>query len=445
MELVFRSALQASPGSPVRRADLVVRDGRVARPPAGPGALELDGRGTLVVPGLVNAHTHLFQTMARGLLPGVPFAVWHREIIRPLYTALTVDDVRVFTRLGALDALRAGTTAVLNFQAFPGTVEASVAAAEAIAEVGLRGVHVVSGYGQHAPPELLSERRRFVADAETLLARAPAGGRVAFWVGVPTVIHAPDDWLRDLLELAVAHGARLHLHLAESAAEADAAARLLGAREVAYLERLGLLGPGLVVAHAVALDADELARLADRGVAVVHCPVSNLYLRSGVAPVAAMRRLGLAVALGTDGPASNDSLDMLGTMKTAALVSALRAMETDEPVLAPEEILAMATREGARALGLADAGTLAEGALGDVTAVGLAGPATAPVHRPTATLVYACTPADVHTVVVGGEVCWADGAPRRVDAARACAEADAHARDLLGRAGLGRLREPVLG
>lgn len=442
---MFRSALQASPGRPVRRADLVLRGGRVSAAAAGRGALEFDAHDTLVIPGLVNAHTHLFQTMARGLMPGAPVGVWHREVIRPLYRALTGDDVRVFTRLGALDALRAGTTAVLNFQAFPGDVAAALAAAEAIAEVGLRGVHVVSGYGQHAAPELLAERRRFFADAEALLGRPPVGGRVRFWVGVPTAIHAPAGWLCDLAELALAHGARLHLHLAESAAEADEAARLLGEREVTYLDRLGVLGPALVVAHAVALDDDELARLADRGVAVVHCPVSNLYLRSGVARAASMRRLGLTVALGTDGPASNDSLDMLGTMKAAALVSALPAMADGEPVLAPEEVLAMATLEGARALGLDGGGTLAEGAPGDVTAVSLAGPGTAPVHRPTATLVYACTPADVRTVVVDGEVCWADGRARRVDEAQVCAEADARARDLLARAGLSALREPALG
>ncbi|MDR7554249.1 MAG: amidohydrolase family protein [Armatimonadota bacterium] len=434
MELLER-ALLVSPTAPPCRGAIALAAGRIAEireEAAGAPALRA------VLPGLVNAHTHLFQTMARGLAPGRPVAAWHGEVIQPLYLALRPDDVRAFTLLGALDALHGGAVAVLNFHAFPNDVEASLAAADAIAQAGLRGVHVKSAYLTNAPPAMLTEPRRALADAEALLRRPAAGGLVRFWAGVPTAIHAPGDWLRDLMALAVDAGARLHLHLAESEAEAAAAARVLGMREVPYLDRLGLLRPELVVAHAVALTDDEIALLADRGVSVVHCPVSNLYLRSGIARVGRMRRHGIPVALGTDGPASNDSQDMFGTMKAAALIAGL----SDEPV-APDEVLAMATAEGARVLGL-DSGALVPGRAAHLTVVSLASARAAPVHRVAHTLVFTCTPADLEAVVVDGQTRLHRGRIRGVDEAAVVEDAQRRATALLRRAGLEHLRDRAL-
>jgi 5-methylthioadenosine/S-adenosylhomocysteine deaminase len=436
---MLRSILVASPGAPVRRATVTLRGSRIAAVTPDSDS-ETGGALRLAVPGLVNAHTHLFQTMARGLAPGLSYARWHREVMRPLYQALTTEDVYVFTLLGALDALRGGATAVLNFQAYPNDAEACLAAAEAIAKAGLRGVHVKAAYGAQAPPEMLSSRKRVLADAEALLRMPPVGGRVRFWVGVPTVIHAPADWLQDLMALAVAHGARMHLHLAESEAEADRAAQVLGMREVTYLERLGMLRRELVVAHGVALTAEEIALLAERNVGVVHCPVSNLYLRSGIARIGQMRRQGVVVALGTDGPASNDSQDMLGTMKMAALVAGLCG-----DGLSADDVLAMATLEGARLLDLRNAGRLSEGATADVTLVSLASAATAPVHHPVNTLVFACTPADIEAVIIDGEARLENGRVCSVDERAVVEEAQRRAGALLRRAGLDRLRDRGVG
>ncbi|MCL6551648.1 MAG: amidohydrolase family protein [Firmicutes bacterium] len=435
MDLLER-ALLFSPTAPPRRGSLALAAGRIAeiREEAEAAAPPL----RVVLPGLVNAHTHLFQTMARGLAPGRPVAAWHSEVIRPLYLALRPDDVRAFTLLGALDALHGGAVAVLNFQAFPNDVEASLAAADAMAQVGLRGVHVKSAYLANAPAAMLTEPRRALADAEALLRQPAVGGLVRFWAGVPTAVHAPGHWLRDLMAVAVEAGARLHLHLAESEAEAAAAARLLGMREVPYLDRLGLLRPELVVAHAVALTDDEIALLADRGVSVIHCPVSNLYLRSGIARVGRMRQRGMHVALGTDGPASNDSQDMFGTMKAAALVAGLG----DEPV-APDEVLAMATAEGGCVLGL-DGGTLEPGRAAHLTIVSLASARVAPVHRLAHTLVFTCTPADLEAVVVDGQPRLHKGRIHGVDEVAVVEEAQRRAVALVRRAGLAHLRDGAL-
>lgn len=432
---LLAEALLVSPGAPPRRGALALAGGRIAAVREAESAVP---PRRAVLPGLVNAHTHLFQTMARGLAPGRVLAAWHSEVIRPLYLALTAADVRAFTLLGALDALQGGAAAVLNFQAFPNDVEVALAAAEAMAQAGLRGVHVKSAYVTGAPAPMLTEPRRALADAEALLRQPPVGGLVRFWAGVPTVQHAPSDWLRDLMALAVDAGARVHLHLAESEAEAAAAARALGMREVPYLDRLGLLRPELVVAHAVALTDDEIALLADRGVGVVHCPVSNLYLRSGIARVGRMRRRGLRVALGTDGPASNDAQDLFGTMKTAALVAGLG----DEP-LAPDDVLTMATADGAHLLGL-DGGTLTPGAAADLTVVSLASARVAPVHRVVHTLVFACTPADLEAVVVDGRPRLHRGRLDGVDEAAVVDEARRRAAALVRRAGLRHLRDAAL-
>ncbi|MDR7534682.1 MAG: amidohydrolase family protein [Armatimonadota bacterium] len=433
---LLEAVLLVSPGAPPRRGALTLAGGRIAavREAAGPAA----PARRAVLPGLVNAHTHLFQTMARGLAPGRALAAWHGEVIRPLYQALTADDVRAFTLLGALDAQQGGAGAVVKVQAFPNDVEVSLAAAEAMARAGLRGVHVKSAYVAGAPAPMLAGPRRALADAEALLRQPPVGGLVRFWVGVPTVLHAPGDWLRELMAMAVDAGARVHLHLAESEAEATAAARALGMREVPYLDRLGLLRPELVVAHAVALTDDEIALLADRGVGVVHCPVSNLYLRSGIARVGRMRQRGMRVALGTDGPASNDAQDMFGTMKAAALVAGLR----DEPV-APDDVLAMATADGARLLGL-DGGTLAPGAAADLTVVSLTSARVVPVHRVVHTLVFACTPADLEAVVVDGRPRLRHGRIDGLDEAAVVDEAQRRAAALVRRAGLAHLRDGTL-
>jgi 5-methylthioadenosine/S-adenosylhomocysteine deaminase len=189
--------------------------------------------------------------------------------------------------------------------------------------------------------------------------------------------------------------------VAETRPEADAAREALGMSEVAWFDALGVLDKRFQAAHCVAVSEADAALLAARGAAAIHCPVSNMYLGSGVADLAQLEAAGLAVALGTDGPASNDNQDMVGAMKSAALLQ--RATRQDATAIPPGTALDMATRNGARALGI-EAGSIAPGRLADLVVLDLSGPHHQPLHRPISSIVHSAHPDDVETVIVDGAV-----------------------------------------
>ncbi|MGH2417431.1 MAG: amidohydrolase family protein [Candidatus Limnocylindria bacterium] len=401
----------------------------------GPPAKVIDAPGRVVMPGLVNAHTHLFQAGLRGLGGGRSLADWHAAVMVPAYEAMTAQDAYLFTLVGAIENLRSGVTAVANVQAFPNDLEACALVARAVGETGLRAQLGKSLYGRGPDGHLELLDPGYLADTERVFAdlHGSHGGRIRFAVTPPRATRAPADAIVAAHRVAAAAGSGIHTHVAETRPDADAAREALGMSEVAWFDALGVLDERFQAAHCVAVSEADAAVLAARGAAAIHCPVSNMYLGSGVADLAQLEAAGLAVALGTDGPASNDNQDMVGAMKAAALLQ--RATRHDATAIPPGTALDMATRNGARALGV-EAGSIAPGRLADLVVLDLSGPHHQPLHRPISSIVHAAHADDVETVIVDGAVVLDRRRIVGVDEEQVLARASWAAEALVERAGL---------
>ena len=407
----------------------------------GPPAEVLDASGRHVIPGLVNAHTHLFQSAFRGLGDGLSIDDWQRRVTHPAYVHLTAEDAYWFTLVGCVENLRSGVTTVVNFQAFPNDFEACRWTARAFGETGLRGLLVKSFYGVNARPGLLGELTAVLADTERVFAELHGAfdGRVRFCVGPPGARNAPPEWLRRTHAVAARHGSGVHVHVAENAEGAAEARAWLGRPEILHLASVGVVDDRFQAAHCVALGAEEARLLAAGGGHAIHCPISNMYLANGVADVPGLHAAGVNVALGTDGAATNNNQDMLGVMKMTGLLQ--RAVRRDPTLLPPGRVLEMATRDGARAAYL-DAGAIEAGRLADLVIVDLSGPHNQPLHRPVSALVYSALASDVESVVVGGRVVVRERRLVAVDEQGIIEEAVRRARDLLRRSGVEADRRP---
>lgn len=374
----------------------------------------VDARGHVVMPGLVNTHHHLYQTLTRAV-PAAQDADlfdWLRTLY-PIWGRLAPDDVAVSTQLGLAElALSGCTTASDHLYLFPGgcRLDDSI---EAAREVGLR-FHASRGSmslgesdGGLPPDDLVEDEDAILADCQRLIAayHDPADGAMTRIVIAPcSPFSVTPDLMRASVELAREHGVRLHTHLAETLDEEAFCLENFGARPVAYAEELGWTGNDVWFAHAVHVDGAEVGRLADAGAGVAHCPSSNMRLSSGIAPLRAYRDAGVSVGLGVDGSASNDGAHLLGEARQALLLARLgNALDARHaPLLTAREALETATLGGAAVLGRDDIGALEVGrradlVLVDVEQVGYAGA----LHDPVAATIL-CAPVAVDHVYVEG-------------------------------------------
>lgn len=383
--------------------------------------------GHVLIPGMVNAHTHLAMTMFRGVADDIDLAGFLARVLPAEATVLDAERVGVATRAAAVESLCAGVTSALDMYFF---CDAALAAGD---QVGLRimtGPVVLDGPG----PDGLGPDDRMDWAARWLAEHPARRGWRPVLAPHSTYLVGPDNLARTR-DLAGAHGATVHLHAAETLDElADVRSRH-GAAPVELLDRLGMLDEHTVLAHGVHLGPADIALVAERGASVAHCPASNLKLAAGVAPVPDLLAAGATVALGTDGPASSNDLDLLGAARLAALVH--KGVSGDPTVVDAPTVLAMATIGGARALGVDDAlGSLEVGKLADVVAVDLGTVHTRPVFDPVSSLVYAAGRGDVREVWVGGRRVVRDGRATGADPAQVADELDGLGpvvRDVLGR------------
>ncbi len=447
-------------GGALARADILVEGERIAAvEPALPrpeAAEELDASGFLVIPGLVNAHTHAHNTLLRGLA-----GRWTLEDLLNHGPALnagrTAEDHYLSAAIGAIEMLRCGCTAAYDlFMTVPApTVEDLEAVARAYADVGMRAVlapavadlvfwDTVPGLMDLLPKALrlrLEEIR--VAPAAALLGmkaqairrlHGAAGGRIRTAVAPTIPTQCTDDFLAGCVRLAREHGVGLHTHLAESKVQAVAARRRWGRTAVERLAELGALGPGFVGAHAVWLTDDDMRRLADAGAAVAHNPASNLRLGSGIAAVREMLDAGVTVALGTDGSMCSDNQDLFEALRLAALIGNVRFPHHTARWLTAADVWRMATLNGARAVGLADAvGALEPGRQADMVLLRAGSTFLRPLSDALGSLVYVETGAGVDTVLVAGRVVLRAGRVLGVDEDRLRAQAQAAADRLRAR------------
>ena len=365
--------------------------------PLNPHSEIIDAKGAVVMPGLVNGHTHGAMTLFRGLADDLQLKKWLFEKIFPAEAKhLTPETVYWGSLLGCLEMIASGTTTIVDGYFFQNST------VRALHEAGLRavaaqGVIDFPAPGVSEPGENLKVGREFIEK----------------WLGFSELItpgmfcHSPltcsENTLQGAKEISAEYDLPLQIHLSETEEEVGEIIKATGKRPVHYLDQLGLLHERLIAAHAVHLDGDEIGRLNEKGVKVVHVPESNMKLGSGVARIYDMVKEGVAIGLGTDGCSSNNNLDMFTEMDTAAKLSKLH--EKDPTSLNAETVLKMATTWGASIIGLEkEIGTLEKGKKADIIVVDLHSPHLCPLYDPFSALVYAANGSDVRDVIVNGRV-----------------------------------------
>jgi 5-methylthioadenosine/S-adenosylhomocysteine deaminase len=349
----------------------------------------------LLIPGLINAHTHAAMSLLRGLADDLPLDEWLNEHIWPAESRWVNEEfVHDGTQLAMAEMLRGGTTCFNDMYFFPDTTARAAAGCGMRASVGLIVLDFPTVWAKDADEYIsrgLAVHDQYRSDPLITTLFAP---------------HAPytvsDKPLEHVRVLADELDIGIHMHVHETADEVDRAIELTGKRPLARLQDLGLTSPAMLAVHMTQLSAAEISQYAASGGHVVHCPESNLKLASGFCPAEALNAAGINVALGTDGAASNNDLDMLGEMRTAALLG--KAVCGDASALPAYTILKMATLNGAKALGIdADTGSLLAGKWADITAVCLDTIETQPVYDPVSQLVYASGREQVTDVWVAGQ------------------------------------------
>ncbi len=361
----------------------------------------IDAKNAVIMPGLINAHTHAAMSLFRGFADDLPLKQWLFEKIFPAEAKfLNAETVYWGALLGCLEMIASGTTCLADGYFFQ---DATV---RALHESGLRalvaqGVIDFPAPGVEEPKENLKVARKFIER----------------WLGFSDLIipgmfcHNPftcsDLTLRGAWEISKEFELPLQIHLSETREEVDEIIKKTGKRPVHYLDQLGLVDENLIAAHAVHLDDKEMECLKEMGVKVVHLPESNMKLCSGVSKIPQMVKMGLKVGLGTDGCASNNDLDLFQEMDAAAKLS--KVFSLDPTSLDAKTVLRMATTWGAATLGLEkEIGTLEKGKKADVIVVDLDSPHLCPIYDPVSTMVYSASGADVKDVIVNGRLLMKD-------------------------------------
>jgi 5-methylthioadenosine/S-adenosylhomocysteine deaminase len=379
---------------------VAVRDGRIEAilPPGviSPDQPVFELAEHVLIPGLVNAHTHAAMSLMRGMSDDLPLMRWLENHIWPAEREhVSAGMVRDGTLLACAEMLRGGITCFNEMYFFP------EAALEAAMAAGMRvalGIIVID-----FPTAYASDPADYLRKGLALRDRQRDQPLASFCLAPHAPYTVSDATFRQVVTLAAELDLPVHLHLHETADEVERSIQQHGVRPIERLRRLGVLGPGLIAVHAVHLDKHEIDLLGSHACSVAHCPSSNLKLASGFAPVEALRKAGVNVCLGTDGAASNNRLDLMQEMRTAALLA--KAVARDAEALPEHAALRAATLAGAQALGLQKLiGSIEPGKAADLTAVALRGPELAPCYDPVSHLVYAAGREHVTHVWVNGEL-----------------------------------------
>jgi 5-methylthioadenosine/S-adenosylhomocysteine deaminase len=362
----------------------------------------IDGTGMVALPGLINTHAHLAMVLFRGAAEDVTIASWFNDFIWPMESNLAPDDVYWGAMLAAAEMIESGVTTVADHYFMMDAV------AEAMASSGLRA---------HLAPTLFGRdlRAELDASAEVISRRQGAGdGRIRMWLGPHSTYLCPPEFLREVAAEAKRAGLGVHIHVSETADQVQASLAAHGLTPPAHMEQLALMDVPMIAGHAAHATEGDIEIFARRGVGVSHCPKTFLKLAAGIAPIVAMRQAGVAVGLGSDGAASNNTIDIFEQMRLAAELQ--KHEQKEATVMKLDDALAMATVEGARVVRQEqEIGRLAPGYLADVILVRMDGTHMQPVHDVRAALVYSARASDVDTVIVNGQVLMEGRRLRTID------------------------------
>lgn len=401
----------------------------------------VDLRGNVVLPGLIDTHVHLAQALIRGCADDLELIHWLARRVWVLQGNYDEDDGRLSAELCILEMLKSGTTAFVECMiagryGFDGI-------AEVVRDSGIRAalskiVMDLPSYAMESGlmyPGMIEEREKSVAEALAMHERwdGAADGRIQVWFGPRTPGGCTPDLYREISSMAVERGMGITIHLAEIKADVEYIKQEYGLSPTEFAESVGLLGPNVLLAHAVWMDETDIARLARTGTHVSHNPSSNAKLGSGIAPIPQMLAAGVNASLGCDGGPSNNSYDLLRDMRWASYIHKARAL--DPTVMPAEMVLEMATINGAKAMGLADQiGSLEAGKKADFIVLDMDKPHLTPSPNPVSTIVCTATGADVDTVVIDGRMVVRGGEVLTMDEDRILRQARGRARKVYQRA-----------
>lgn len=397
------------------------------------GADVIDGSGRIVLPGFVQTHVHLCQTLFRGRADDLELLDWLKKRVWPLEGAHDPDSLYCSAMLGIGELIQSGTTTIVDME----TVHHTESAFQAIAESGIRAVSgkVMMDKGGDVPPSLLESTGASLEESVRLLEKWHGydNGRIQYAFTPRFAISCTEALLREVQRLSEQYGVRVHSHASENRTEIAIIEAETGMRNVIYLDHLGLANERLILAHCIWLDEEERRIIKDRGVKISHCPGSNLKLASGIADVPGLLEQGISVSLGADGAPCNNNLDMFHEMRLAALIQ--------KPIHGPTamnaaQVLRMATIGGAQAIGMEDdIGSLEAGKKADLTLLHLDDFHTFPSYGsdPVSRIVYSATRADVETVIIDGRIVMDRRIMKTMDKAIVLREADFSIQRLLKR------------
>jgi 5-methylthioadenosine/S-adenosylhomocysteine deaminase len=382
--------------------------------------VELDATGKVVLPGFVNTHTHLFQNLLKGRRDDLPLFDWISQVEMPLVRtqfqdALSGDfEVGYYAALlGCVEALKSGTTCLVDMDLRNPLVP------EAFKLTGIRGFYAMNLADQWVPQEVLLPREEAMSFFDQIIGKwhGTENGRIQCMFGPSTPYICSKEYLQEIKEQAGKKRMRITIHVSETANERDLIKKETGKLPFDYLDSIGFLGSEVSAVHCVWISNREIGLLQKTGTSVSHNPESNMKLASGVAPVPSMLKRGITVSLGTDGCASNDNMDMLEEMRTAALLH--KVANLDASIISSYDVLKMATIEGAKSLGLGeDVGSLETGKKADIILLNIESVHLRPVNDIISTLVYCANAGDVETVMVDGRILVHDHKIKSVDEKR---------------------------
>lgn len=355
----------------------------------------VDGDGLLAVPGLINTHAHVPMAIFRGLAEDVDIATWFNEYIWPLESNLTEDDVFWGMQLGLAEMISAGVTSVADHYFHMDRVAA------AVEQAGTRAALGWAVFGSQGREGI--ERTASFADEYD----GAASGRITTWLAPHAPYTCDEAFLGATAREAERLGLGIHIHVAETADQTRSSLEAHGRTPIQILDDTGVLQRPTILAHCCGATPEDIELMAERPCGVAHAPKTYLKLAMGAAPVLALREAGVPVGLATDGPVSNNTLDILESLRLAAMVA--KHESGDPRCLTVGEALTIATRDSARVYGLPnDLGHLAPGYLADIALIDLGGPHTWPSHDPAANLIYSARASDVRTVICDGRVVMRD-------------------------------------
>ena len=418
-------------------ADLLIRNGRIESIGAAneADATIIDARDCVVLPGFVQTHLHLCQTLFRGAADDLSLIDWLRKRVWPMEAAHVAASVAASARLGIAELIKGGTTCALTMETVSHTEEVF----KAVEETGFRATvgKCMMDKGDAVPSALQEQTQDSIAASLRLLEawNGKANGRIRHCFAPRFAISCTAELLSQVARLARERKVMIHTHASENRTECSLVEQDTGMRNIAYLNSLGLAGRHVALAHCVHVDEDELEILRSTETNVVHCPSSNLKLGSGIAPIKEMLEAGISVSLGADGAACNNRLDMFTEMRTAAL---LQKAQHGPEVLPARQALRMATIDGAKAMGLdQEIGSLEPGKRADVIVLNIATLHATPAPKElTSAVVYSAQSDDVQTVVIDGQIVMRDSQLLTLNELQVRAEANEQANKLFRRAGL---------